>query len=443
MVKESGETIEGLTGPGCVDDRLKVHPHSFLEEAYRAFACDRQDPTRSADMKESEFSHLLKLIYYQRPISRTALSEQLDLSLGYVSLLVKRLQEDGFLVEGGFAESSGGRRRIHLQLNPELAHLVGVDFGTANIRVVVTDFLGKVLSFEKSPSATYRGKDSSLQLVCDQVNAYCKEDAAIRAIGVSHSGVINHEEGTVLFWPRVQGWERVPIKAILEQVCGKRTLVEDSSRTMALAEQQFGEGKGIKNLVHVSVGMGIGSAVFANGRLCLGHKGLAGELGHITIDEDGELCSCGNRGCLEVFASGSAMIEKVRSALRKGVISSLTAQEGSALTIESIVAAGRAGDRLSQNVISEAGTHLGTALADIVNLLNPQKIILGGAVPQVAQNLLMEPLMLSLRQRAFSHSVHDLEVVVSRLGEEASAVGAALLVAEKVLEEELRRKVDR
>jgi predicted NBD/HSP70 family sugar kinase len=235
----------------------------------------------------------------------------------------------------------------------------------------------------------------------------------------------------------------VPIKAILEEVCGKPTLVEDSSRTMALAEQQFGEGKGIKNLVHVSLGMGIGSAVFANGQLCLGHKGLAGELGHITIDEYGELCSCGNRGCLEVLASGSAIIDKVRSALRKGVISSLAGQAEGALTIESIVAAGQAGDRLSQNVISEAGTHLGTALADIVNLLNPQKIILGGAVPQVAQALLMEPLMLSLRQRAFHHSVHELEVAVSKLGEEAAAVGATLLVPEKVLEDALRRKLER
>jgi predicted NBD/HSP70 family sugar kinase len=94
-------------------------------------------------------------------------------------------------------------------------------------------------------------------------------------------------------------------------------------------------------------------------------------------------------------------------------------------------------------VVSEAGTHLGTALADLVNLLNPQRIILGGAVPQVAQSLLMEPLMVSLRQRAFSHSVHDLGVVVSRLGEEAAAVGAALRIAERVLEEELRRKLDR
>ncbi len=394
-------------------------------------------------MKKSEFSHLLKLIHYQRVISRTDLSERLDLSPGYVSLLVKRLREEGFLVEGGFADSSGGRRRIHLQLNPELAHLVGVDFGTANIRVVVTDFLGKVLSFEKFPSATSRGRDSSLQLVCDRVTAHCNQDAAIRAVGVAHSGVIQHEKGTVLFWPKVQGWERVPLKAILEQACGKITLVEDSSRTMALAEQQYGEGKGISNLVHVSLGMGIGSAIFANGQLCLGHKGLAGELGHITIDEQGELCSCGNRGCLEVFASGYAIIDKARSALRIGVISDLSGQEDVPLTIESIVAAARAGDRLSQNVLSEAGTHLGTALADIVNLLNPQRIILGGAIPQVAQSLLMEPLMLSLKQRAFFHSMQGVEVVVSKLGDEAAAVGAAFLAAEEVLEEELRCKVDR
>ena len=157
-------------------------------------------------------------------------------------------------------------------------------------------------------------------------------------------------------------------------------------------------------------------------------------MGHITIDEDGEFCSCGNRGCLKVYASGSAIMERVRTALKKGVTSSLAALADRQLTIEAIMAAGREGDRLSQNVFPEAGTHLGTALADLVNLLNPQKIILGGVVPQIAQQLLIDPLLVSLRQRAFHQSVGDLELVVSQRGEETAAVGATLLAAERVLE---------
>ena len=393
-------------------------------------------------MKTADLTQLLKLIYRRRPVSRTVLAQELDLSAGYISMVVQELIEKKILIQEGYADSQGGRRQAHLHPNPELAHLIGIDFGTANLRVVTTDFLGQALSFDKMLGATAKGKDYCLETACDLIKRRCARDSKIKAVGIAHSGVIDCKDGEVLFWPKVRGWEKVPLKKVIEQQTGLISVVEDSSRAMALAEWQFGQAKGSSEWVHVSLGMGIGSAIFTGGRLCYGQKGLAGELGHITINELGELCSCGNRGCLETLASGSAIIESIRNGLRRGATSSLAPFEDQ-LTIEVIADAAKAGDRLSNNVFFEAGSHLGTALADIVNLLNPEKIILGGSVARTAKELIMAPLMASLRQRAFHHSSSDLQVLFSELAEDAAAVGACLLAAEKMIEASLSSGVDR
>jgi glucokinase len=256
------------------------------------------------------------------------------------------------------------------------------------------------------------------------------------AMGIAQSGFIEHVTGTVLFWPKVRGWQDVPLKALLEREHGIPTMVEDSTRAMAVAEQAFGQGRGLANFVHVMVGTGIGSTIFVDGKLYIGSSGLAGELGHSTIDENGRLCSCGNRGCLELYSSGWALINRVRSALADGVTSSLSKaveEHPEQLSVEMIVEAAKSGDRLSETVLSEAGTHLGTALAGLVNLLNPEKIILGGAVPRVAREMLLNPLLYFLRGRAFQRSVSAMEVVISELDDSASALGVTVMQAKELL----------
>jgi predicted NBD/HSP70 family sugar kinase len=241
----------------------------------------------------------------------------------------------------------------------------------------------------------------------------------------------------VLFWPKVTGWRDVPLKQIFEKEFGLTLILEDSARTTAIAEQRFGYGKGQTNFIFVHAGVGIGAAIFVDGGLYLGHDGVAGELGHITINETGPLCSCGNRGCLEVYASGGAIIEQVRLGIDQRGVSSLAGlaeNNFGSLSIESIVSAAESHDRLCETALTDAGTHLGTALAGIVNLLNPARIVLGGTLPQAAKDLLTDPLLRSLRRRAFQRSLSRLEIDVSKLGEEAAAVGACLLAAEQILE---------
>ncbi len=386
--------------------------------------------------KKADLFGFADLIHSESPISRAGLAEKTNHAPSYITHLTRRLQSRGWLIEGSHAPSKSGRRRVLLHFNPDIAHMIGVQIGRVHCRVVTTDFLGKALSFRRVASECSCGREYVMNIVHREIRHCLAQDPLIRGIGIAHSGVIDHGNGVVLLWHKAMGWRDVPLREIIRQEYGLTTLVEDSSRTLAIAEQRLGFGRGQRNFVCVHAGTGIGAAVFVDGQLYSGNDGLAGELGHTTIDEDGELCSCGNRGCLEVYASGWAIIQKVRKALEEGVSSSLAefaAQGSENLSIEIIAAAAEAHDRLCERVLAEAGTHLGTALANLVNLLNPARIVLGGALPRVAKGLLLEPLLLSLRGRAFPRSASRLEVMVSELGEDAVAVGACLMTTRHIL----------
>jgi len=388
-------------------------------------------------MRKSDPFALLRPVYTKGPLSRSDLAEMMDIAPSHVGALIRRALNKGYLIEDGFAPSEGGRRRVLLRANPKFAQLIGVDIGRAYLRIAVTDFVGTVLTFKKLPAETSKGKDHVLAMVRNELKAQLAKFPGVAAIGITHSGVIDPQAGKVLFWPMVAGWDNTPLRQIVEHAHGLPTfIVGDSVRAMAITEERFGHGKGVSNFVLVNVGWGIGSAIYSDGHLHLGRDGLAGELGHTTVAENGDPCSCGNRGCLELFSSASAIVGKVRSELEQGITSSLTS-DGSRdlekLSLDDIVAAAKVHDRLSERVLSDAGTHLGTALAGVVNLFNPEKVILAGIVPRAAGDIILGPLLYSLRQRALTLAVRDLGVVISDFGEEAAAVGMALVAGEGVL----------
>ncbi len=388
-------------------------------------------------MRKSELARLVKLIYSEGESSRVDLATKTSLAPSYVSSMVNRLQQKKWIIEGSHVASDRGRRKVLLYFNPDLAHVVGVEIGRVHSRIVVTDFLGKTLSFKKIPSQVSAGEDHALNSIHREIKELLKQDDKIQGMGIAHSGVIDRARGMVLFWPKVSGWRDVELRRAFAEEYGMATVVEDSARTTAITEQRFGLGKGQKDFVFVHAGVGIGAAIFVDGELYSGCNGIAGELGHTTIDETGPLCSCGNRGCLEVSASGSAIIQKVSTGLEQGVASSLSeafSHDHQGISLEAIASAAESHDRLCETILAEAGIHLGTALANIVNLLNPERIILGGTLPRVAKNSLMEPLKRSMRSRAFQRSVSRVDVVVSELGEDAAAVGACLLTANQLLE---------
>jgi N-acetylglucosamine repressor len=392
-------------------------------------------------MRKGNVFNLLRPVYSAGPLSRAELSEMTGVASGHVSVMVRQALDRGLVLERGFAPSNGGRRRVLLEANPELTKLIGIDVGRANIRFVVTDFVGKVLKYKVLPTEADKGKERVLELMNLELRSMLAQVPGIGAIGISHSGVIDPKAGKVLFWPMIAGWEETPLRQIFEDAYGLPVFVEDCVRAMAIAERRFGHAKGLGTFVFVSVGRGIGSAIFINHHLHVGRDGLAGELGHTTVAEDGDLCSCGNHGCLELCSSATAIVRRVRWELEHGVSSSLTREVGEnldQLSVELIVAAAKSHDRLSERVLSEAGMHLGTALASVVNLLNPEKVILAGKVPQAGSEILLGSLLYNLRQRAFPQAVKNLEVVVSQFGEEEAAIGMVLTAGEYVFQARCR-----
>jgi N-acetylglucosamine repressor len=281
--------------------------------------------------------------------------------------------------------------------------------------------------------------ERTFQAVHEAIRSSRLSRDAIKGIGIAHSGVIDSEAGLVLCYPRpgqMAEWKNVPLKDLFQKEFKVPCLLEDSVRTTATAEKTFGLGKELSNFIYIDVGMGIGAGIFLDGKLYRGTGGSAGEFGHITVDENGPLCSCGNNGCLETVASCAAIIQNVRAAIEQGIdskIRDLVDGDLKKVSIEIIAQATKENDSLAFRVLQKAGSYIGIGLADLVNLLNPGAMIFGGALFRAVPQLLIDPLSRIIKQRSLEKSANEAQLLASPLGGEACALGASRLMAERIL----------
>lgn len=347
------------------------------------------------------------------------------------------------IIESGRTSSPQGRKPISLVVRSDAAYLLGLDIGSRMLRVVITDMLGKCIYKMETESNLTEGRQRVLQTAFQIIRKAISNSAIpkslIKGIGVAHSGVVDSKNGLVLSFPRpgmMAEWRNVPLRDIFEEELNMPATIEDSTRTMAIAEKHFGLGVDLSDFLYINVGGGIGAAILIEGKLYRGHGGLAGEFGHMTVGENGPLCSCGNRGCLEAMASCTSIIHAVKRAFDHGVDSKIHKMANGGLdhiTIEMIVRAARENDSLAFRVLDEAVSHIGVALADVANLLNPCVVIFGGALFQHGSDLLLGPLQRVVKQRALEKSANEMQLKVSSLGSEAAALGSAHLISQVVL----------
>ena len=345
-------------------------------------------------------------------------------------------------MESGKNFSQIGRRPVSLSVRGDLGYVIGVDLGSFLLRVVITDLNGSLCYRVEIPTRMGEGREAVLArafgLMHQAIDKSQVSRQAVKGIGMAHSGVIDSANGTVLSFPRpgqTAQWRNVPLRDMLEAEFGIPAILDDSTRMMAIAEKCFGIGQQIKDFVYISVGMGIGAGIFIDDKLYRGSGGGAGEFGHMTVDEDGPLCSCGNSGCLEVLASCTAIIQSVRTAIQKGVSSKINEWvkgDLDRISIEIIARAAKENDALGFRVLYDAVFHIGVALADVINLLNPSTVVFGGPLFREAGGLL-DTLRTVIRQRALEKFANELQLKISTLGSEAGALGAARMVSEKVL----------
>ncbi len=393
---------------------------------------------------------LLEVIYEKGQISRTELVEQTGNSPFLVSKMCDELLEAGLIQETGPGNSTGGRPPTLLSINPNFGRVVGLHIGAFNTRIAITDLAGTLLAFRKVPSQVERGPEAALQQFTSEIDATLRQASVAQeqvcGIGIGISGVLDRATGTVLIWPKIPQWVNVPVKQVFAERFETVIEVEDTSRTMAMAERRFGTGKQASEHVYVSVGVGIGAALFFREQIYTGGGGFAGELGHITVDEHGPLCSCGNRGCLEVMVSAAVLIKRAQNAVSQSLSTTLWRLSGGDLgkiSLEMVGEAAMQGDRFARSLLYEAGTFLGIGLVGVINLLNPTLITIGGGLALAAGQFLLPAVEQVIRDRALEPQAAAVTVELSKLGEADWARGAALLVTSKALKASFLNAISR
>jgi glucokinase len=318
--------------------------------------------------------------------------------------------------------------------------IIGIDIGGTKISVTLAGKRGTILAAQVFSSLQGRKPDRSIDEIESAVRSLTRKlkmkPSDWIGVGVGMPGAIDPSDGTIRKSPNLKGWERLKLDSILRRRFRVPVVVENDANAAALGEKYFGAGRGVENFLYLTVSTGIGSGIVANGRLVRGDSGLAGEAGHMTVVRKGLLCSCGKRGCLEAYSSGTAIAEHARNLLRGGAKSDyLKRVRLNQITGSLVSQAARVGDRVAIQARRMAAEYLGVGLANIIQLLNPKCIILGGGVMEHV-NHFWKPMMESVKRETWPISFRSCKIVRSKLGGRVGDLGAIALVMEHMKRDE-------
>lgn len=388
-------------------------------------------------MKSLNKSTILNIIRLHGPISRAEIAKMTKLTPPTVTNIVGELLESNLVIEAELGESTGGRKPIMLKINADAFTVIGIYAGAKKVRGVVANLEGEVqhtVLMEVPPRPT---AEVFVELVKKAISRLLDcvdlQTRPCLGIGVGMHGLVNPEKGVSIFAPNLNIRD-LPLKDRLEQAFQLPVEVENDVRALALGESWFGLGKDIADFICIHVGTGIGAGIILDHELYRGPAFSAGEIGHTTIDLDGPRCGCGNTGCLEALAAGPAILTRVKKAIEEGrptVLTEWVNGEMERLTGEMVHRAAQQGDDLAVQVLADTGRYLGIGLANLINILNPSRIILSGGVARAGQYVL-EPLKETVKERAFSAAAKDIAILTSRLGENGAAIGAMTLVLQQL-----------
>jgi glucokinase len=315
-----------------------------------------------------------------------------------------------------------------------MKYSIGVDVGGTNLRAAVVEMAtGRLLTVHKAPTPSRDGPLTVIehisQLVKQGVAASGVSLREISGVGVGIPGLVDLDRGVALVIPNLPGdWPTVPLQAALQERLGLPVRLINDVRAITLAEWRLGAGRGVDTLACYAIGTGVGGGVVVNGRLHLGISGSAGELGHQVVQVDGPACNCGGRGCLEVFANGSAIVAQGVQAVVQRRPTSIGARVGydlNRITVSVIAQAAREGDALAQGIFERTGAYVGMAVCNTLLTISPRKVVFGGGVMAVG-DLLLNPVRRFVREHVFLVPAHEVQLVAAELGDDAGVIGAAL-----------------
>ena len=300
---------------------------------------------------------------------------------------------------------------------------IGVDLGGTNIKAGAVSEHGKISKAIQIASEADQGPSHVIQRIVQAVEEIA-ETKTIGGVGIGVPGQIDVRAGLCHFAPNLQGWKEVSITPAIQDKLGCPVILDNDANVAAVGEFAYGAGKGSRHMLMVTLGTGVGGGLILNGEIFRGARDLAGEFGHITVDMNGFTCSCGRKGCIEEYASIRGIVRMVREKLDAGAESSLRQVEN--LTPREIYHDAVNGDSLAIEAFRCAGDYLGIALADVANLLNLERIVVGGGIAN-AGNFILDAAKARIQNEALPVVAHSIEIVRAELGNSAGLVGAAFL----------------
>jgi len=390
-------------------------------------------------IREMNLSTVLFCLQERTALSRTRLAQLTGLNKTTISSLVEELLEQRLVHEIGLDTSSGGRPAVLLGLNPRAGCVIGVELGVDFVSVILTDFVGQVIWREQVETNPAHPQDVIISQAFDLVDKARAVNEAqndrLLGVGLTIPGMVDIEKGVLLFSPNLQ-WRDVALRQLFMNHTGLPVVVDNDANAAALGEYFFGAARRVQNFIFLSIGVGIGGGLFLDGQLYRGSSGIAGEIGHANMMADrSRPCRCGNRGCWETSGNQYALVERVRALLEAGrssIISNLDDKEKKPLTLSIIAQAAAANDDVVQEALAETGRAIGVGIANLVNILNPEMVIIGGAMGVVGRHLL-PAINKTIKAHTLQETWLKTELMLSEFGSAANMIGAVALVVNAIL----------
>jgi len=393
-------------------------------------------------VREINLSLILKRLLEHRLLSRAALAEATGLNKSTVSSLIHELMAMQFVREVGLSSGGLGRPSVMLELNPQAGYLVSGELGVDYVSVICTNFNAEIIYRHYEETPPHVGQQAALQRMVTLLQEVAHQGAQalpgranLLGVALGVPGLVDQANGLLLFAPNLN-WRNVPLRSVLIGAFEDTPLfVDNEANLAALGEYLFGAAKGYHEVLFISAGVGLGGAVVRNGEPVRGKTGFAGEFGHMTIDPEGELCNCGNRGCWETFVSQSSVFRYIHQLIEQGKPTLLDTPNGNGLeplTIPRVVEAAHQGDTVALAALERVGYYLGVGIASLVNAFNPDLVIFGGTLSR-ASDYILPAIQTEIQQRALRWNVEATQVVQAQHGSDACVMGGVAAICQAIL----------
>lgn len=396
---------------------------------YKDFLSDLESSNKNALNKKA----IINTFINQGDLPIADIAKEMDMSVPTISKLLGELQEEGYVVDSGKQETNGGRRPSIYGLNPEACYFIGVDIRRFRVNIALTNFKGEVIKIKHDIPFYLENTPASLDQLCLIIESFISKldvpKERIRNVAINVSGRVNSESGySYSFFY----FDETPMSQKIEERIGCPVCIDNDSRAMAYGEYMCATN-GEKNLLLVNVSWGLGLGMILNGQLYYGRSGFSGEFGHYHAADNEVLCHCGKKGCLETEASGQAIYRMMKEKISNGSSTSLEKKfEQNVVTLEDIVAATLHDDVLAIEMMEYVGLTLGKHIAGLINIFNPELVVIGGGLSMVGDYLLL-PMRSAIRKYSLNLVTKDTSVRITKLGDDVGVMGACMLARSKML----------